>query len=373
MQKRYSIIDITAYVFFLCIGLSNCLTTSQIEAPQVITMGLIFLAGIALICSYFQSTKINPAGLFFSIIILVVGVISYVYMGGLAFLRTALFILIAHGLSYKKIITYNNKMLLVAMLIIVFSSIIGITEMRWTGTSDKIFYQHVVYTFGFRNPNTPPILIFALITGYNLIQKNTIKYKTIFVEFIINAIAFYLFESRTAAGVTAVYLLAIALLQKRSVFSVSKLILWPMKYLFLIGTLLTLYLVINFDVADAAWQDINLLMSGRLYYWQGFIQTYGYQAFGNNMSLNKDPLDNSFLYLLIYNGYIALIIYNIIFLYISNYAYKKNNILLFITVIATEVYCFTESTPLNFSFSPVLLYFASLIMTKEPVAKKSIE
>lgn len=114
-------------------------------------------------------------------------------------------------------------------------------------------------------------------------------------------------------------------------------------------------------------------MSGRLYYWQGFIQTYGYQAFGNNMSLNKNPLDNSFLYLLIYNGYIALIIYNIIFLYISNYAYKKNNILLFITVIATEVYCFTESTPLNFSFSPVLLYFASLIMTKEPVAKKSIE
>ena len=89
--------------------------------------------------------------------------------------------------------------------------------------------------------------------------------------------------------------------------------------------------------------------------------------FGNNMTLNTDALDNGFLYLVIYYGVSMLVIYNFMFIYISKYAYKNKKGVLFFTIIACELYCLGESTPLSFTYSPVLLYFASLIMNEKTV------
>lgn len=373
MESRYSLIDITALLFFLCISLSNCLSTSQITVPQVGTMGLLFVAGILLLCSYFQLGTVKVTGIIFAIILFFISVLSYIYTGTLAAFRVFLFTLIARGLTYKKMISYNNKMLFIAFLMVVMSSLVGITDMHWVATSDKISYRQVVYVFGFRNPNMPPIIIFAFITGYNLLRGYALRNKEIIIEFIINGIVFYLFQSRTASGVTAVYLLLLLFLRKRFIFSSLRWILWPLQYLFLGGTIFTIFVAFNFYALDSSWQDLNLLMSGRLFLWQNFIKTYGLQFFGNNMTLNTDALDNGFLYLLIYYGISMSIVYNFMFIYISRYAYKKQNSILFLTILACEVYCFGESTPLFFNYSPVLLYFTSLIMNKRNEPDKITE
>ena len=364
MGSRYSLIDITALLFFLCISLSNCLSTSQITVPKVGTMGLIFVAGLLLLYSYLQLGKIKVTGAIFAIVLFFISVLSYIHTGTLAAFRIFLFTLIARGLTYKKMISYNNKMLFIAFLMVVISSLVGVTDMHWVATSDKIFFRQVVYVFGFRNPNTPPIILFAFITGHNLLRGSALQNKEIIIEFIINGIAFYLFQSRTAAGVTTVYLLLLLFLRKRLIFSSLQRILWPLQYLFFGGTISTILIALNFYALDSSWQNLNLLMSGRLFLWHSFILTYGLQFFGNNMTLNTDPLDNGFLYLGIYYGISMLIIYNFIFIYISRYAYKKQDSILFFTILAYEVYCFGESTPLFFNYSPVLLYFASLIMNK---------
>lgn len=364
MGSRYSLIDITALLFFLCISLSNCLSTSQITVPKVGTMGLIFVAGLLLLYSYLQLGKIKVTGAIFAIVLFFISGLSYIHTGTLAAFRIFLFTLIARGLTYKKMISYNNKMLFIAFLMVVISSLVGVTDMHWVATSDKIFFRQVVYVFGFRNPNTPPIILFAFITGHNLLRGSALRNKEIIIEFIINGIAFYLFQSRTAAGVTTVYLLLLLFLRKRLIFSSLQRILWPLQYLFLGGTISTILIALNFYALDSSWQNLNLLMSGRLFLWHSFILTYGLQFFGNNMTLNTDPLDNGFLYLGIYYGISMLIIYNFIFIYISRYAYKKQDSILFFTILAYEVYCFGESTPLFFNYSPVLLYFASLIMNK---------
>lgn len=364
MESRYSLIDITALLFFLCISLSNCLSTSQITVPKVGTMGLIFVAGLLLLYSYLQLGKIKVTGAIFAIVLFFTSGLSYIHTGTLAAFRIFLFTLIARGLTYKKMISYNNKMLFIAFLLVVISSLVGVTDMHWVATSDKIFFRQVVYVFGFRNPNTPPIILFAFITGHNLLRGSALQNKEIIIEFIINGIAFYLFQSRTAAGVTTVYLLLLLFLRKRLIFSSLQRILWPLQYLFLGGTISTILIALNFYALDSSWQNLNLLMSGRLFLWHSFILTYGLQFFGNNMTLNTDPLDNGFLYLGIYYGISMLIIYNFIFIYISRYAYKKQDSILFFTILACEVYCFGESTPLFFNYSPVLLYFASLIMNK---------
>ncbi|WP_279134152.1 hypothetical protein [Megasphaera elsdenii] len=367
MSSRYSLIDIMALFFFLCISLSNSLTTSQLTVPRFGSMGLIFAAGVFLLCTYFKLGKVKATGIVFAAILFFISIISYIYTGTLAAFRVFLFVLIARELSYRKMILYNNSMLFIAFMGIVLSSFVGITDRYWTGTSDKLFYLQTVYTFGFKNPNTPPIIIFALMTGYNLLRDSSLKVKEIFVEFLITGIAFYLFQSRTAAWVTAAYLLALLFVRKRMIFSSLKWLLWPLQYLFLVGTVLTLFIAFNFYALDSSWQDLNFLMSGRLFLWQNFIQTYGIHWFGNNMTLNTDPLDNGFLYLIIWYGVSMLVVYSFMFIYISRYAYKHKKGILFLTIIACELYCFGESTPLSFNYSPVLLYFASLIMNEKTV------
>lgn len=373
MQKRLSLIECSAVLFFLCMDLGRCLGTSQLSVLNSLSTVLFFFASVFLLLSYLKLGKIRLIGIIFCTVLFFIAILSYIYTSSLALFKVLFFILITRELTYKKAISYNTKMLLIAAGIIVLSSFIGITSMHWTGTLDKISYRRVVYTFGFQNPNSPPMILFALITGYNLLQDKLIKLKTVLVEFIITVISFYLFESRAALAVTTVYLLSIILLQRQKIFSSLKLFLWPFQYLFLIGTILTLYMAANFYALSSNWQELNLLLSGRLFLWQSFIQNYGVQFFGNNMTLNTEALDNGFLYLLIYYGISMLVIYNFMFIYISRYAYKAKKSVLFFTIIAYEVYCFGESMPLFINYSPVLLYFATLIMNDKKIEEKVID
>jgi hypothetical protein len=365
MQKQYSLIECTAMLFFLCMDLGRCLGASQLKVPNSLLTILFFGASIFLLLSYLKLGKIRLVGIIFCAVLFFISIFSYISTSSLAILKFLFCILIARELTYKKVISYNTKMLLIAAGIIVLSSFVGITDMHWIATSDKISYRQIVYTFGFQNPNAPPVILFALITGYNLLQDSPIKLRTILLEFIITVISFYLFESRTALAVSTAYLLSMVLLQRPKSFSSLKLFLWPFQYIFLIGTVVTIYMASNFYALSSSWQEINLLLSGRLFLWQMFVQTYGMQLFGNNMTLNTDALDNGFMYLLVYYGISMLVIYNFMFIYISRYAYKARKSILFLTIIAYEVYCFGESMPLFINYSPVLLYFATLIMNGE--------
>lgn len=373
MQKQYSLIECMAMLFFLCMDLGRCLGASQLKVPSSLVTMLFLGSSIFLLFSYLKLGKIRLMGIIFCTILFFIAIFSYMHTSSLAVFKFLLFILIARELTYKKAISYNNKMLLIASGIIVLSSFVGITDMHWIATSDKISYRQIVYTFGFQNPNAPPVILFALITGYNLLQDSPIKLRTILLEFIITVISFYLFESRTALAVSTAYLLSMVLLQRPKAFSSLKLFLWPFQYIFLIGTVVTIYMASNFYALSSSWQELNLLLSGRLFLWQMFVQTYGMQLFGNNMTLNTDALDNGFMYLLIYYGISMLVIYNFMFIYISRYAYKARKSILFLTIIAYEVYCFGESMPLFINYSPVLLYFATLIMNGKRIDEKFID
>lgn len=373
MQKQYSLINCTAMLFFLCMDLGRCLSASQLKVPNNLVTILFLGASVFLLLSYLKLGKVRLSGIVFCAVLFFTAIFSYIYTSSLVVFKVLFFILIARELTYKKAISYNTKMLLIAAGIIVLSSLLGITNIHWNSTLDKISYRQIVYTFGFQNPNAPPIILFALVTGYNLLQDSSIKLRTILLEFIVTVISFYLFESRTALAVSTVYLLSIVLLQRPRVFSSLRLFLWPLQYVFLIGTGVTIYMASNFYALSSSWQELNLLFSGRLFLWQMFIQTYGMQLFGNNMTLNTDALDNGFMYLLIYYGISMLVIYNFMFIYISRYAYKTKKSILFLTIIAYEVYCFGESAPLFINYSPVLLYFATLIMNGKRMDEKFID
>lgn len=61
-------------------------------------------------------------GIIFCTILFFIAIFSYMHTLSLAVFKFLLFILIARELTYKKAISYNNKMLLIASGIIVLSS-----------------------------------------------------------------------------------------------------------------------------------------------------------------------------------------------------------------------------------------------------------
>ncbi|WP_337544921.1 hypothetical protein [Megasphaera sp.] len=173
---------------------------------------------------------------------------------------------------------------------------------------------------------------------------------------------YYFFQNRTALIVLLFYLIFLIIANCASKSIWFKWVMKPFQYLFFIGTVLTCYVAFYFNPIDSTWYDWNILLSGRLALWKKFLYTYEMSIFGASATNTIDPLDNAYLYLLIFDGILMLVFFNGIFLYLSRFAYKCKNWGLFLAVIAYELYCFSESAPLSFNLCSVLLVFSWLVM-----------
>lgn len=172
---------------------------------------------------------------------------------------------------------------------------------------------------------------------------------------------YYFFQNRTALIVLLFYLIFLIIANCASKSIWFKWVMKPFQYLFFIGTVLTCYVAFYFNPIDSTWYDWNILLSGRLALWKKFLYTYEMSIFGASATNTIDPLDNAYLYLLIFDGILMLVFFNGIFLYLSRFAYKCKNWGLFLAVIAYELYCFSESAPLSFNLCSVLLVFLGLL------------
>ena len=363
MEIRYSLNRIAVLLFFFCMNFSSAIGFSQLgmdSTSKQIQLGLIGVSVACLMVNYINFKKVKITSILLIVILLIIAILSFNFTSNLAVFRMVLFLIIAQGLSVQKILSYNNYTLLFSFCIIILSSFIGITDMNYYGDIHKL------YSFGFQNPNTPPVIVFTLITGYNLLKNKKLKKKEIFVEMGISLFIYYFFQNRTALIVLSFYLMFLIIANCASKSICFKWVMKPFQYLFFIGTVLTCYVAFYFNPIDPTWYDWNILLSGRLALWKNFLYTYGMSIFGASSTNVIEPLDNAYLYLLIFNGILVLIFFNGIFLYLSRFAYKCKNWGLFLAVIAYELYFFSESAPLSFNLCSVLLVFSCLVMnTKE--------
>ena len=147
-----------------------------------------------------------------------------------------------------------------------------------------------------------------------------------------------------------------------------KVVSWPFQFLFLILAVFSYYVTIMYRAGNSNWQKLNLLLSGRLYAWQGYYSRYGISVFGNKLSTEYyGALDNAYLQLIIKYGLIAFILYAVIFVVISRYAWKNNRWVLFTLIISTEFYFLAEFGPMIVNFCPVILCFGCLLNKDEAI------
>lgn len=360
-MKIVNIKSITCKSFFILMNLSFVLAMSQlheIKMVQILEITLEILGIGMLFIHYMGTVKIKLSTLGIMVSIVLVGILAYFISGGATLLKLVLFILAIQNVNEKEILKYNNISLFIAFISVIASSVLGITEIMYVNRFK------IAYRLGFTNPNTVPVVVFAIVTGYNIQNEEKLNIKALLVEGVVAFSLYYFCKSRTGAIVLGVYLVFIVFTKwfdKRKFF---RYILYPFQYLFLAGIVGTYYLTVGFNASNEVWSKVNTLLSGRLYAWQRYLETYGIHVLGAKIEITYGALDNAYLQLLIKYGYLTVIVYAVAFIYISRYAYKNKCWIIFITIIAYNIYFMCEFGPMLINFCSVLLVFGSIVMNE---------
>lgn len=266
-----------------------------------------------------------------------------------ALFKVALFFLIIDNESYEETFEYMWKSLLIGLFIVVTSSIIGITPIT-SGIKTKD-----AFSLGFINPNTPPVILFAIICFYNL-EKNEISFKMLIFELLICITTFFIFKSRSFLNVTLIYIALIFIDKLLSKIIKINFIGFLSKYSFLLIMFVSL-IVASFYSNNVTWNKLNILLSYRPYIWNSYIRHYPITLFGN--ILNTDlyaSLDNAFLQLLLKYGLFGLISYSLFFYISARFSLKNDMKILSITIIAYSLYFFNEFGPAIINVCAPLLF-----------------
>lgn len=365
MDKKVALRDIMLGCFFLLFDFGVIITTSQlgdVESRLFIQRVLIIFSSIPLVFSYVLAQKITLREGFYIIFFSALSVLAFIITQSFNILKLSLFILAVKGISLRKVIFFNILSLFLSMTLVMVSSVLGVTDIFYREMATKFDLVWTTYVLGFTNPNAPPTIIFSILTGYNIICRRHLTIKVIFFEVFIALIIFFLFSSRTGLFViigNSFLLLCYKLFPRWRIF---KCIVKPLQYSFFFFTILSVWAVYNYNNLDASWQTIDILLSNRLYLWKEFVNLYGVFPFGINASNNDMPIDNGYIFILVYYGYIVLVMYNLAFFYVSKYCYHQHEWILLITVVSYSVYGFFETGILAFGLCNILLIFAVLIM-----------
>lgn len=365
MKNNQKGINFTCHAFIWCMNISFVISMSQLYEYQFFHYVAVFLDVIAILFLFYhyiiaRGLQIKTAT--FSAIAVVVGIISYISSDGPTILKLILFILAIQAVGERRILSYFYGSLILAFIIVMISSFAGLTTLTYYSR----FKQ--AYRFGFQNPNTVPVVLFAIMSGVNIAHEKTLKFKHIVLELIVMLVSYYFCKGRTAFYICILTFVLLIFRKPLQDTRFLKVVSWPFQFLFLILAVFSYYVTIMYRAGNSNWQKLNLLLSGRLYAWQGYYSRYGISVFGNKLSTEYyGALDNAYLQLIIKYGLIAFILYAVIFVAISRYAWKNNRWVLFTLIISTEFYFLAEFGPMIVNFCPEILCFGCLLNKDEAI------
>lgn len=375
MVMKFKLRNFSFLMFFLFMSFASVLGFSQFNEEglgRIVIQLLVLLGTLFLIIDYLTLKKIRVSSLFFIIISSVLALLSVTQTKSFGLLILLQMIMIAKDSSLDSLLKYNTVTLTIAFLFIIFTSLIGITDFSFHEVI-KNEVSFTVYRFGFGNPNSAAAILFAIVTGFNLLHRNRFRKKYLIAEAVLAVLVYRIFGSRTFAAVMIGYGLSILLMTYLSKIRTSLKLLWPIQYFFLVASIAMLYLSLNYNMLGNTWYDLDVVLSGRLSTWYWIINYYGIHLFGTDMSSLDKGLDNGYLYLLMYSGIFSLIIYNLIFYFVAKKAWNNQEWMILITMLFYNVYAFFESTPLLGGLCNILLIFAYLVLGKQREKSSSVE
>lgn len=263
---------------------------------------------------------------------------------------------------YKWIFIVSTFCFSIYMIMVLFSFIPDLALIRF----DEGEITNIRHTFGFNNPNHPlKFYLTAMISGY-LWMCDTPK-KTFIFSFTALLLAVFIAHNTNCRTGLLICFLFFFLINIPKIFIFIK-----AKWLYILFTLLTVFLVVSYPLGL---NFINEALSGRPWWYNFYFKEYSeFIVFGKCyyplvLHAYKNPLDNSFLYILFDGGIFAFIAINFVyFLAFRNNKDKKITISLFVLL----TYSLTETLSTPFMNLLYIIMFAKLLSHFNQIKNKDL-
>lgn len=343
-----------AYIFTLCSWMMD--NVSYIG--NLLDYVRYFSYLILVVIIFMNYRKFSLKRIFIELLGTIIIVISSIYSGSNTLLTLWVFVLAARDIKFDELIKADFYAKLILVFIVALFYMLGMTNRT-------VFYGYfgsVRSSMGFGNPNTFGYYIFSLCADYIYLNHKKIALKHSIVLVLISLVVGYLSNSRTSQLLIALlaFTAPIAKLFKRlvekkyfKVFILS---------LFLICTILSYYVALNYNPSNDIYYKLNETLSGRVTIAQRFLKKYDISILGNKINLTTYDksytyyLDNGYIKLLLNYGLLTYIIVYIIYYKNFKRAFNQKNIILILILSIYLVYGLTENVMFWLSGNIFLLY-----------------
>ncbi|MDM8273698.1 hypothetical protein QUW30_08780 [Ligilactobacillus salivarius] len=378
-SKIISTIYIATYLLYSCSFLFASTSGSILNDifPKVET---IVIAILILLCIGLLLKGINFGKMIMFIFAFCIIAVSMHYN----VLSKSLLIIYLFILAYPTMLESRNIakvisiVMIVIVILVVFLCGIGILP-------NRSFIQHGVlrYSLGFTSPNAfaniATITIMNGLIGFvEELDRKKLNYISCLLLIII-IVVYKVTNSRAAVIFGILFILGIIFSYNYGIKLDKSIFFYSMPVIsFLFGMLISIFSIIyanSNNIDSTLYNKLEVLFSGRFRYMLYAYDTYGAKWFGNKVefvSYNMSQLsngkvkwfgiDNSYMYIMICYGIVAIIGMLMLYIITSYMAFKMNNtyIVIYLSIIA--LWGLSENIMINIAMNISLLVFADYIM-----------
>lgn len=286
------------------------------------------------------------------------------------------------NLSSKKLAKIAMITMMIMIFLIIFLCHIGLLQ-------NRSFVQHNVlrYAQGFTSPNafanvvTITIInwIYSSIDGISkdkLLKSSIVMLSILVIVYnIANARAALIFGLLAIISMIVIYYYGKALITKRVVYIIP-----VISFLTSLSiTICSVLYVYKNNMDSTLYRKLEVIFSGRLRYMLQAYDLYGAKLFGNNVdfiSYNVSQLsggkikwfgiDNSYMYILLCYGIVAVIGMILLYIITSYYTYKNRNMYAVVYLSIISLWGISENMMAGITMNLTLLVFAEYIANFKP-------
>ena len=327
---RVNISRLIFYISFIFIVFAKFIQQTvyieKIDFLNITTRIIIVFACFFLIFKYIIDKHSTESIIYSTLILVVAGLISYITSGWYVIMVLAILLVNMKNINIRTLIIIWIIEISILMLFIAISyklGVIGETTISWdrdTGIER--------YTLGYNYTTFSSNYFFHLTIFYLYIKGNLIKYLELGVLALLN-IYLYNFTNTKAAVIYSVLAIILVILMKK--FNFSKGVSYINKFSMFVGGFVAGLLTYLYKYDSAIISEINVILSGRLYYGYKGIEEYGITLFGQKITwitevildseLQYNYIDSSYLNIMFNYGIIMLL-----FVMLGYYVLGKRNI-----------------------------------------------
>lgn len=291
-----------------------------------------------------------------SFLLCILGLGTYIVTKRQGVLLSIITIIGLKNISYEKVFKVAFGVRLILYILTISLAILGILEnkkiIHWRDSAG-FFYR---YSLGYSHPNLLHSTLFILVILFIYLFYKKLNIKLYSFIFLVNLLIYKFSVSRTGFyGVIATILFTIFMKNSKGIFKykIIKLVV-PGCILFTFITAILYEKVEFINILDR-------LLSGRIGYTSYFLNNYSMSLFGNNLYLDDNLIDNSYIILLANYGIIIFVLYLISYnKIIKKYITLKMDKEL-IMIVCFSVYGITEGFLSNIFMNLSLVYIADII------------